>query len=70
MTTSGELQNAVNVRIDFTINVDQKVAQLDLNLKKGDLGAGDGVGADTVLNEDTGEYESVDDFEVNPFYDF
>jgi len=70
VTTSGELQNAVNVRIDFTINVDQKVAQLDLNLKKGDLGAGDGVGADTVLNEDTGEYESVDDFEVNPFYDF
>ena len=71
VTTSGELQNAVNVRIDFTINIDQKVAQLDLNLAKGDLSVGDGITGATVFNEDTGEYEAViDDFEVNPFYDF
>ena len=44
--------------------------QLDLNLKKGDLNVEDGVNEDTILNEDTGEYENVDDFEVNPFYDF
>jgi phage baseplate assembly protein W len=70
VTTSGELENAVNVSMKFTINVDQKVAQLDLNLKKGDLSVGDGVTETTVLNEDTGEYEDVNDFEVNPFYDF
>jgi len=69
VTTSGELENAVNVSMKFTINVDQKVAQLDLNLKKGDLSVGDGVTETTVLNEDTGEYEDVNDFEVNPFYD-
>tara|TARA_R110000851_G_scaffold76110_1_gene167464 strand:+ start:4520 stop:5032 length:513 start_codon:yes stop_codon:yes gene_type:complete len=70
VTTSGEFDNAVNVEIKFTINVDQKVAQLDLNLKKGDLNVEDGVNEDTIFNEDTGEYENVDDFEVNPFYDF
>ena len=70
VTTSGEYDNAVNVEIKFTINIDQKVAQLDLNLKKGDLNVEDGVNEDTTLNEDTGEYENVDDFEVNPFYDF
>lgn len=70
VTTSGEFENAVNVSMKFTINVDQKVAQLDLNLKKGDLSVGDGATETTVLNEDTGEYEDVNDFEVNPFYDF
>jgi len=43
---------------------------LDLNLKKGDLSVEDGVNIDTTFNEDTGEYENVNDFEVNPFYDF
>ena len=70
VTTSGEFQNAVNVSMKFTINVDQKVAQLDLNLKTGDLNAGDGSTDATVFNEVTGEYDDVDDFEVNPFYDF
>tara|TARA_R100001377_G_scaffold82708_1_gene63366 strand:+ start:518 stop:1030 length:513 start_codon:yes stop_codon:yes gene_type:complete len=70
VTTSGEFDNAVNVQIKFTINIDQKVAQLDLNLKKGDLSVEDGVNIDTTFNEDTGEYENVNDFEVNPFYDF
>ena len=71
VTTSGEFENAINVSMQFTINVDQKVAQLDLNLKKGDLSVGDGSTENTIFNEDTGEYEEViDDFEVNPFYDF
>jgi uncharacterized protein len=70
VTTSGEYDNAVNVEIKFTINVDQRVAQLDLNLAKGDLSVGDGVTEATSFNEDTGEYEDADDFEVNPFYDF
>lgn len=65
VSTSDEFTNAVDVKLKFTLDVDQRVAQMDINLRKDDLNAGDGYEVSDLL---TGE--TVDTFEVGPFYDY
>ena len=60
--------NLLNVRIDFTIDIDQKVSQLDLNLRLADQGTigqenGESMYAnfiDDVIGD--GEYDTLDPF--------
>ena len=60
--------NLLNVRIDFTIDIDQKVAQLDLNLRLADQGTigqenGESMYADFIDDViGDGEYDTLDPF--------
>ena len=64
-TTSSERNpNLLNVRLQFTIDVDQQVAQLDLNLRAADeatIGQEDGeTFVDELVAEN--EYDTLDPF--------
>ena len=60
--------NLLNVRIDFTIDIDQKVAQLDLNLRladQGTIGQENGESMYVEIIDDVigdGEYDTLDPF--------
>ena len=60
--------NLLNVRIDFTIDIDQKVAQLDLNLRladQGTIGQENGESMYVDIIDDVigdGEYDTLDPF--------
>ena len=60
--------NLLNVRIDFTIDIDQKVSQLDLNLRLADQGTigqenGESMYADFIDDViGDGEYDTLDPF--------
>ena len=61
--------NLLNVSINFTIDIDQRVEQLDLNLKLADQGTIGQVGGESMYDELTdsiigdGEYDTL-----APFY--
>ena len=60
--------NLLNVRIDFTIDIDQKVSQLDLNLRladQGTIGQENGESMYVDIIDDVigdGEYDTLDPF--------
>jgi phage baseplate assembly protein W len=60
--------NLLNVSINFTIDIDQRVEQLDLNLKLADQGTIGQVGGESKYDELTdsiigdGEYDTLDPF--------
>ena len=60
--------NQLNVRIDFTIDIDQRVEQLDLNLRLADQGTigqenGESMYADFIDDViGDGEYDTLDPF--------
>jgi phage baseplate assembly protein W len=60
--------NLLNVSINFTIDIDQRVEQLDLNLKLADQGTIGQVGGESMYDELTdsiigdGEYDTLDPF--------
>ena len=69
ITTSDERdQNKINVKMNFSIDIDQRVATLDLNLRKDDLATVGQPGGESKYDELTdsiigdGEYDTLDPF--------
>ena len=67
-TTDERNPNQLNVRLDFTIDVDQQVAQLDLNLRAADDAVIGEVIKDMDIADILGGGITEDLIEVDPFY--
>ena len=67
-TTDERNPNLLNVRLDFTIDVDQRVAQLDLNLRAADDAVIGEVIKDMDIADILGGGITEDLIEVDPFY--
>ena len=69
VTTSDERNpNKINVKMNFSIDIDQRVATLDLNLRKDDIATVGQAGGESMYDELTdsiigdGEYDTLDPF--------
>tara|TARA_A100001515_G_scaffold97984_1_gene78863 strand:- start:2044 stop:2559 length:516 start_codon:yes stop_codon:yes gene_type:complete len=69
-TTSDERNpNKINVKIDFSIDIDQRVATLDLNLRQADLSTVGGSSGETMYDEESDLLIGPDEYDtLDPFY--
>ena len=69
-TTSDERNpNKINVKIDFSIDIDQRVATLDLNLRQADLSTVGGSSGETMYDEESDSLIGPDEYDtLDPFY--
>tara|TARA_B100000287_G_scaffold386745_1_gene394836 strand:- start:1073 stop:1588 length:516 start_codon:yes stop_codon:yes gene_type:complete len=69
-TTSDERNpNKINVKIDFSIDIDQRVATLDLNLRQADISTVGDSSGETMYDEKSDSLIGPDEYDtLDPFY--